>query len=83
MIFTATISNEALSLVKHLAPIEAKERRDKDLCYNYDEKFNHGHRCKSKQLFLIKDDSNNEFVKTMEKMAPKISIHAILGSLSP
>lgn len=30
-----------------------RERREKGLCYNYDEKWNSSHRCKSPKLYLI------------------------------
>ena len=36
---------------KKLTPIELKERRDKGLCFNCDEKFAPGHQCK--KLFFI------------------------------
>lgn len=82
MIFIATTCKEAHTLIKYLTPMEAKALRGKDLCYNYDEKFGLGHRCKSKQLVLIKDDSSTKFEETMEEMAPKISMYIISGSLS-
>lgn len=37
--------------IKKLHPAELKERRDKRLCFNCNEKFGPGHRCKN--LFLI------------------------------
>ena len=36
---------------KKLTPTELKERRDKGLCFNCDEKFAPGHQCK--KLFFI------------------------------
>ena len=32
--------------IRRLSPMEMKERRDKGLCFNCDEKFAPGHRCK-------------------------------------
>ena len=34
-------------IIKTLTPAEMKERREKDLCYNYDEKWIRGHKCKT------------------------------------
>jgi hypothetical protein len=38
-------------VIKKLSQAELKERRDKGLCFNCDDKFSPGHRCK--KLFLI------------------------------
>lgn len=44
--------------IKRLSPTEMNERRAKGLCFNCDDKFSPGHRCKSKQfLLLLVDDS--------------------------
>ncbi|GAV65825.1 hypothetical protein CFOL_v3_09339, partial [Cephalotus follicularis] len=45
--------------VKQLTPAELKIRKDKGLCYNCDEKFRPGHKCKSKYFLLL---VNNEEV---------------------
>lgn len=39
--------------INRLSPAEAKERRDKGLCYNCDENFVWGYRCKVQRLFLL------------------------------
>ena len=36
---------------------EAKEQREKGLCYYYDKKFIPGHRCQRPQLFMIEEPS--------------------------
>ncbi|WVZ13294.1 hypothetical protein V8G54_017824 [Vigna mungo] len=41
---------------KHLSDLEMQNRRDRGLCYNCDEKYNPGHRCKSRFFFLVHDD---------------------------
>ncbi|KAF8377757.1 hypothetical protein HHK36_031142 [Tetracentron sinense] len=41
------------STIKRLTPVEAQERRKRGLCYNCDEKFHPGHKCKEQKLFLI------------------------------
>lgn len=61
-----------------------QERRIKGLCYNCDEKFTPGHRCK--KLFLIEAcyDGDNDVVMDEDetiiedsKVVPEISLHAI------
>ncbi|KAF8409204.1 hypothetical protein HHK36_005278 [Tetracentron sinense] len=39
--------------IKMLTPAECKERRDRGLCYNCDEKFALGYKCKVQKLFLM------------------------------
>lgn len=51
--------------IEKLTPTEMRERREKGLCFNCNEKFEPGHRCK--KLFLIQgswpdDDDNDEDV---------------------
>ncbi|XP_077218748.1 uncharacterized protein LOC143852956 [Tasmannia lanceolata] len=77
--------------------MEMQLRRDKGLCYNCDEKFAPGHRCKSRQLFLL--DSEEELLNdTTEEISPtdttlvpmadpivrsELSYHALAGQISP
>ncbi|XP_061968341.1 uncharacterized protein LOC133691764 [Populus nigra] len=70
---------------------EARERREKGLCFYCDEKFKPGHRCERPQLFMIEDSSNTsleeeitdtEDIINSEDM-PKISFHAIAGAEHP
>lgn len=87
---TTTTLKETLFPIKRSISIEAKAWRDKGLYYNYNEKFSPSYRCKSKQVFLIGGDSDNEVKdaeeetneEAMEDVAPKISMHAISGSPS-
>jgi hypothetical protein len=39
--------------VQRLSPMETEVRQRKGLCYNYDEKYSLGHRCKENELFQI------------------------------
>jgi len=39
--------------IQKLSPAQMKERQDKGLCYNYDEKWNFPHKCKSPKLYLM------------------------------
>ncbi|KAJ4980434.1 hypothetical protein NE237_031271 [Protea cynaroides] len=39
--------------IKRLTPAQMQALREKGLCYNCDERFSPGHRCRSRQLFLL------------------------------
>ncbi|GKB38249.1 retrotransposon gag protein [Tanacetum coccineum] len=39
--------------IKRFSPTEMAARREKGLCFNYDEVFSPGHRCKSKQFLCL------------------------------
>ncbi|XP_017408768.2 uncharacterized protein LOC108321508 [Vigna angularis] len=41
---------------KRLSASEMQNRRERGLCYNCDEKYNPGHRCKSRFFLLVHDD---------------------------
>ncbi|KAL5844111.1 hypothetical protein ACOSQ4_010069 [Xanthoceras sorbifolium] len=81
--------------IKKLSTIEMLGRREKGLCYNCDEKFFVGHKCKGRLfLFLVDDDSSHEFddpvdVQPSQEMVdpvteiPEISLHAIAGQPCP
>ncbi|GAV61785.1 hypothetical protein CFOL_v3_05311, partial [Cephalotus follicularis] len=49
--------------IKCMSPVQLKERMDKGLCYNCDEKYNPGHKCKAKFLLLL-TDSDDEYEDT-------------------
>ena len=42
--------------VKHLSEAKMRERQEKGLCYNCDEKFTRGHRCVEQKLYLLDVD---------------------------
>nr|KYP48231.1 hypothetical protein KK1_030115 [Cajanus cajan] len=44
---------------KHLTLAELASSREKGLCYNCNEKFSSGHRCKGSALLLIADDTSH------------------------
>lgn len=79
--------------IRRLIPAELKDRRDKGLCYNCDEKFGPGHRCK--KLFLIEgswSDDEEDDGKEVEEIEEKgeeeneavgISLHALAGTQAP
>ena len=39
--------------IRHLSETEMQARREKGICYNFDEKFTRGHRCTEKKLYLL------------------------------
>ena len=74
--------------VRRFSPAELKERRDKALCYNCNEKFAPGHRCK--KLFFIEACTTEEdggvsmeLELEEEQETPGISLHAISGDHVP
>ena len=40
--------------IKRLTPAQMDERRKRGLCYNCDDKWGVGHKCKNAKLFLLK-----------------------------
>jgi hypothetical protein len=76
--------------IRRLSPSELQQRKDKGLCYNYNEKFHLGHRCK--KLFFIEACYNEEDGDVImeaessevqdEQEALRISFHAISGAQS-
>ncbi|RVW22785.1 putative polygalacturonase [Vitis vinifera] len=75
--------------IRRLSPTELKERRDKGLCFNCDEKFALGHQCK--KLFLIQgcwlEEDSGDGIRDIEEKEDKdeleISLHAMAGSPAP
>ena len=77
--------------VRRITNQEARERREKGLCYYCDEKYFQGHRCKWPQLFMITDTppeeeealgDNQQGTKGINTL-PEISFHAITGGEHP
>ncbi|GMY21740.1 hypothetical protein FCV25MIE_16981 [Fagus crenata] len=76
--------------IRRLSPSELQQMRDKGLCYNCNEKFHPGHRCK--KLFFIEACHNEEDGDVImeakssemqdEQEALGISLHAISGTQS-
>jgi hypothetical protein len=89
---SASLVRNRSPVIKKLSPAELKERRDKGLCFNCDNKFSPGHRCK--KLFLIEGiyEEDNELPNKEgaretweddEHEIPKISLHAISRVQNP
>ncbi|KAA8548911.1 hypothetical protein F0562_000595 [Nyssa sinensis] len=77
--------------VRKMSPAEIAERREKGLCYNCNEKFSPGHRCR--KLFVIeacREDDDSDVIMEEEDVVedgveakPEISFHAISGTHAP
>ncbi|CAA0829312.1 Unknown protein, partial [Striga hermonthica] len=90
---TSTGNGKDLSTgVKRLSWEEMQRRREKGLCFNCDEKFTPGHRCKERRSFFIEcvESEEDEVVGDEVKSAidlheedPEISVHAMAGTQGP
>ena len=47
---------KAILPIQRLSPAQMRERREKGLCYNCDEKWGPGHKCKSARLFIMEGE---------------------------
>lgn len=54
--------------VKKLTYSEMMERRSNGLCFNCDEKFNAGHQCKNKQVFMITTEEESNSTTEQESL---------------
>ncbi|XP_034693910.1 uncharacterized protein LOC117920466 [Vitis riparia] len=84
-------SNAQPATFRRITNQEARERREKGLCYDCDKKFVAGHSCERPQLFMIEDfpHMNTEDVEGAHpeqephEVIPEISFHAIAGTEHP
>ncbi|KAG6673174.1 hypothetical protein I3842_16G098000, partial [Carya illinoinensis] len=51
---------KAIVPVQYLSPLQIKEHPDKGVCYNCDDKWGPGHRCKAARLFIMECNDSNE-----------------------
>ena len=65
--------------IRKLSPTKLQRWRQQGLCYNCDEKYTMGHKCK--KLFFIELEKENE--EAIEEETPTISLHALVGVQSP
>nr|DAD19760.1 TPA_asm: hypothetical protein HUJ06_021223 [Nelumbo nucifera] len=83
--FKSSASTPSTLPVRRLTPTELKERHDKGLCFNCNEKFSPGHRCK--KFFVIEScwqgDGDIEMEIEGERESThdelEVSLHAITG----
>ena len=85
----------AMVPIQRLSPMQMRERREKGLCYNCDDKWGPSHKCKSARLFILEGEDGDETIKfdewgnnlheglDTEEVEPEISIHALCGSPNP
>ncbi|KAJ0008031.1 hypothetical protein Pint_30812 [Pistacia integerrima] len=55
--------------VQRLSPSQMKERWDKGLCYNCDDKWALGHKCKSARMFIMECDESSDDEVPKSKVA--------------
>lgn len=73
---------------RRLTPTELAEHRSQGLCYNCDDKFQPGHRCKQPFITCIDmgsevEDGDDEWglhALEAEEPAPEVSLHAVTGT---
>ncbi|XP_043692891.1 uncharacterized protein LOC122643324 [Telopea speciosissima] len=89
---TTQISNQTPKQpIRRLSEAEQQQRRQKGLCFNCDEKFHVGHRCKGRSTLLLLEGDEfmdevlpNEIEESQEPNSdPEISLHALMGHRSP
>ncbi|XP_061341736.1 uncharacterized protein LOC133288055 [Gastrolobium bilobum] len=76
--------------IRRLSQAERQERREKNLCYNCDEKFVMGHKCKGRATLLylegLDDDPNPPDAVSIDESSldsevlPEISFNALFGT---
>nr|TKS00522.1 hypothetical protein D5086_0000182490 [Populus alba] len=77
--------------IRRITSQEAKERREKGLCFYCDDKFAPGHRCIRPQLFMMEDilfedcpaDVDMDIESNGEEAIPEISFHALARTNHP
>lgn len=74
--------------LEHLGEDEMQRGREKGLCFNCDEWFTPGHRCKARQAFLIElvesdAKSQGEAKEKLGSGGAEISVHDIMGTHGP
>ena len=85
---STTLNRTKTPATRRLSAAEMQDRRSRGLCFNCDERFLPGHRCK--QLFVIEgiytdEGEEEEPLNTgeTEEEEPIISLHALTGSPNP
>jgi hypothetical protein len=73
------VPNPARKPFKRLTPAEMEDRRVKGLCYNCDEKFQRGHRCKNLFSLVVAMTESDGEEEDPNQDEPSISLHALTG----
>ena len=87
-------NTNAILPIKQLTPTEMQAKRDKGLCYNCDEPYFFGHKCKKMQVYvkIWEEDMGKEEIEhsvedattdnpSMSVPEPGISLHALSGHI--
>lgn len=70
--------------IKRLSPAELQARREKGLCYNCDEKYIQGHRCKRLfHLLIVEPDKILEEAATLQLEAADLAEKLVVPDLEP
>ncbi|XP_073134566.1 uncharacterized protein [Henckelia pumila] len=79
--------------IKRLTIAEMKERREKGLCFNCDEKFNANHLCKNRVMVLLGDDWDDytlgvdvygeKTLLELDEGVTEVSLHTLTSSATP
>lgn len=81
-----TVAKNLPQGIKRLSWEELQKRREKGLCFNCDERFTPGHKCSTRQAFLVEpasSDEDNELEATTEADKAEIYVHAMIGVKGP
>ncbi|KAL6320971.1 hypothetical protein AAG906_010780 [Vitis piasezkii] len=91
--FSTQMKSKPTPTMKRLTWEEMQKRRAQGLCFNCDDKFTAGHKCRGPQLLLLEgnsipnkeDDIDEEIEETAinEQTEPEISFHALTGWSTP
>lgn len=55
-------NKSSIPIIKRLTPTEVRDRRDRGLCYQSDEKFTPNHKCKTHKLLWVEGLTSDEVV---------------------
>lgn len=66
---SSQLPNQSQKPVRRLSYNELKDRMAKGICIHCDKKYFPGHKCKSKQLFLLMNDEQEENAPTLENLS--------------
>lgn len=80
--YTTPTTSRAASSMKRLSWDEMQKRRAQGLCFNCDEKFTPGHKCRGPHILLLEANSDpvdEEDIESQIEPQPEISLHAISG----
>jgi len=68
--------------MKRLSWDEMQKRQTQGLCFNCEEKFTPGHKCKGPQLLLLEgccEYPNGDDIESSMEFQPEISLHTLFG----